>query len=86
MTNKSLPVVLAAAIAALAFAAPVDAKTKSKKRAQPAPVAETWRKLGAQQPARMIEVRPGYWISSYGCVSDEGYGRHSPCDYTDGGR
>jgi hypothetical protein len=86
MTNKSLPVVLAVAITASAFAAPADAKTKSKKRVQPAPVANTWQTIGSQQPARMIEVRPGYWISSFGCVTDEGYGRYSPCDYTDGGR
>ena len=30
-------------------------------------------------PARMIEVRPGLFISSYGCFTDEGYGRYSPC-------
>jgi hypothetical protein len=33
----------------------------------------------------MIEVKPGYWISSYGCVTDEGYGRRLPCDITDSG-
>jgi hypothetical protein len=30
-------------------------------------------------PARMIEVRPGLIISSYDCVTDEGYGRYTPC-------
>jgi hypothetical protein len=30
-------------------------------------------------PARMIEVRPGLFISSYDCVIDEGYGRFTPC-------
>ena len=30
-------------------------------------------------PARMIEVRPGVIISSYDCITDEGYGRWRPC-------
>ena len=33
-----------------------------------------------QEPARMIEIKPGLYISSYGCVTDEGYGRYLPCD------
>jgi hypothetical protein len=28
----------------------------------------------------MIEIKPGLYISSYGCVTDEGYGRYRPCD------
>lgn len=31
-------------------------------------------------PARMYEARPGVWISTYGCITDEGYGRWLPCD------
>ncbi len=27
----------------------------------------------------MIEVRPGLWISSWDCVTDEGQGRFKPC-------
>jgi hypothetical protein len=30
-------------------------------------------------PAHMVEVRPGKWISSYGCVIDEGNGRLRNC-------
>jgi hypothetical protein len=33
----------------------------------------------SMEPARMIEVRPGVFISSYGCITDEGYGRWSYC-------
>lgn len=33
----------------------------------------------AFEPARMIEIRPGLIISSYDCVTDEGYGRYTPC-------
>jgi hypothetical protein len=39
-----------------------------------------------QEPARMIEVKPGLYISSYGCVTDEGYGRYMPCDVSRSGR
>jgi hypothetical protein len=28
---------------------------------------------------RMIQVRPGVFISSYDCVTDDGYGRWRPC-------
>jgi hypothetical protein len=27
----------------------------------------------------MIEARPGVFISSYGCITDEGYGRWTYC-------
>jgi hypothetical protein len=30
-------------------------------------------------PARMYEARPGVWISTYDCITDEGYGRWRPC-------
>jgi len=30
-------------------------------------------------PARIIEARPGVFISSYGCITDEGYGRWTYC-------
>ncbi len=34
-------------------------------------------------PPRIIEARPGVFISSYGCIQDEGYGR---CTYCGQGR
>ena len=34
---------------------------------------------GAFGPARMIEVRPGLFVSSYDCVTDDGYGRYRLC-------
>ena len=33
----------------------------------------------AAAPPRMYEARPGWWISTYDCVSDEGQGRWLPC-------
>jgi hypothetical protein len=30
-------------------------------------------------PARMIEARPGVFISNYDCITDDGYGRWRPC-------
>jgi len=37
-------------------------------------------------PPRMVEVRPGVWISSYDCITDEGYGRWLPCSAASGRR
>ncbi len=31
------------------------------------------------EPLYMYEARPGWWISSYDCVTDEGQGRWLPC-------
>jgi len=36
-------------------------------------------------PPRMIEARPGVFISSYGCITDEGYGRWTYCGQGRGG-
>lgn len=30
-------------------------------------------------PAHIIQVRPGVFISSYDCITDDGYGRWRPC-------
>lgn len=35
------------------------------------------------EPARMIQLPNGRWISSYGCVTDEGYGRYRDCGLSD---
>jgi hypothetical protein len=81
---KALAVALAVSLT-LSLTWFADAKqTKRSKQVKPAPVAEP-RRAGAftQQPAHMIEVKPGYWMSSYGCVIDNGYGRITPCDLTD---
>jgi hypothetical protein len=31
------------------------------------------------EPARMIEIRPGVFVSSYECITDDGHGRWSSC-------
>jgi hypothetical protein len=77
MTPKLVSVLLATAIVATSLAGPVDAKTRKRLPAPPAIVSSA---SLVQQPARMIEARPGLWVSSYGCVVDEGYGRILPCD------
>ena len=65
---------------AIAFTAhPAEAASKRHKRAMnEAPVAGT--PAFRQEPPRMYEVRPGYWISTWGCFTDDGYGRISSCD------
>jgi hypothetical protein len=34
----------------------------------------------AGEPARMIQLSNGRWVSSYGCIMDEGGGRFSDCN------
>ena len=80
MIWKTALMCLAAAVT-MALATDADAKSKPRKRAMPVAVQEA--PAFHQQPARMIEVKPGLWISSYGCVTDDGYGRRLPCDITD---
>jgi hypothetical protein len=85
MIAKSL--LVAATVCLVTTAALADAKHKRHVRHADAPHAEQamFGAPGFQHgPARMIEVAPGRFVSSYGCVSDEGYGRRSPCDLTDG--
>ncbi len=73
--------VLAVVTALVMSVATAEAKRDKREARQKvqAPVA-----MSAHAPARMIEVRPGYWISSYGCAQDAGYGRFTPCDLNDG--
>ena len=79
---KPLPVLIALAFVIAALAGPADAKSKRQARRAAAPAAAPG--FSGTAPARMIEVRPGLWVSSYGCVQDEGYGRYTPCDMNDG--
>ncbi|MEA2930562.1 MAG: hypothetical protein QOG38_2990 [Hyphomicrobiales bacterium] len=81
MTRK--PIVIAAASIALVLGGTAaDAKhRKWHVRHAPAATVKPNPFYGIkQEPARMIEVKPGLYISSYGCVTDEGYGRYLPCD------
>lgn len=84
--TRTILTLFAVALAAALFADTGEAKSRSKKPQRVAtPATEPWHGPAfRQQPARMIEVKPGLWISSYGCVQDEGYGRFLACDITDG--
>ena len=86
MTFRLMTILTALALAA-GLAGSADAKHRHRHpRAFAAPPTDLWHTPSAQEPARMIEVRPGVWVSSYGCVTDEGYGRILPCDLGDGKR
>jgi hypothetical protein len=76
---------LCCAFAVFALANPADAARKHKRVVKQAPSAAS-RATPAYQhnPARMIEVRPGRWISSWGCYTDEGNGRIGTCDRREG--
>ena len=73
--------ILALAFVLIAPAGPAEAGTKRHKRAKP--VSAQTIPAFQHQPARMIEIRPGYWISNYGCFTDDGYGRIGSCDGRD---
>lgn len=81
MTSK-LILIAAASIGLVVASTAADAKhRKWHVRHAPAATVQSNPFYGIkQEPARMIEVKPGLYISSYGCVTDEGYGRYLPCD------
>jgi len=86
MTLRMFSALLCAALTASAFGSPADAAPK-KKRVEPAaapPPHFGIPKSYRQEPARMIEIAPGRWISTYGCFTDEGYGRYGSCDMREG--
>jgi hypothetical protein len=67
----------------LAALAPANAASKHRTpHAQGARQAATHPTLGgrgqAAQP-HMMQVKPGVWISSWDCITDEGNGRWLPC-------
>jgi hypothetical protein len=73
------------AVAAVLALATFDAALAGSKHRHPGARHRGWDSgAGAPspsfEPARMIEVRPGLFISSYDCVTDEGYGRLRPCN------
>lgn len=83
---KTFPLAVSLVLALTSLA---DAKqTKRHKHTmKSAPAAAHAHEAGFQpRSARMIEVKPGYWISSFGCALDAGYGRFTACDLTDGNR
>jgi hypothetical protein len=85
MIGKSLTLLLAVALVVPALAVPAEAAKKRHKRvAKPAPVTRQVTPAFHQGPARMIEIAPGKWISSWGCYTDEGYGRYGTCDVREG--
>ena len=71
-------------VAALALAVPtVSATSKHDSYGRPPHARTLARNVphsnSSFAPARIIEARPGVFISSYGCITDEGYGRWTYC-------
>ena len=72
MIARSLTALLALAVSLPLLGDAAEAASKRHKRAmQQAPVAGT---------PSFRQERPGYWISTWGCFTDEGYGRIGSCD------
>jgi len=83
MALKPLTALLALAVAVSVLGDTADAAKRHKRLARQAPAAAA-QPAFRQEPARMYEVRPGYWISTWGCYTDEGYGRIGSCDMREG--
>lgn len=82
-----LILIAGAAACLVAASTAADAKHRKWHHAHYAPAVQSNPFYGVkQEPARMIEVKPGLYISSYGCITDEGYGRYLPCDVSRGSR
>ena len=81
MTPK-LILIVGAAVCLVAANTAADAKHRKWHHVRHAPATYQSNPSSGfrQEPARMIEVKPGLYISSYGCITDEGYGRYAPCD------
>jgi hypothetical protein len=83
MMRGLLALLLATALVLPTLVVPSDAaKKRARKAVRHAPIATP--PMYRQEPARMIEVRPGHWISSWGCYTDEGNGRIGSCDMREG--
>ena len=79
----SKPTILAIAVVsavALSALSPVSAATRHKHAAAPAQSEYTDGTLTAPVAARPPGAPDWTWFTPNGCVSDEGYGRYSPCD------
>jgi hypothetical protein len=75
--------------ATLALAAPTaSASSKHHRYVHPHPPAVARNVPGAGPsfaPPQIFEARPGVFISTYGCITDEGYGRWTYCGQGRGG-
>ena len=84
MIARLLTALLALAISPSLLGDAEAASKRHKRAMREAPVAAT--PTFRQEPPRMYEVRPGHWISTWGCFTDEGYGRIGSCDMREGHR
>lgn len=68
---------LVVALATIDTAYAIEKKRQGARQVRPAPASVAPK--SSFEPARMYEARPGVWISTYDCITDEGYGRWRPC-------
>jgi hypothetical protein len=59
---------------------PAPPPRRSQRRSEIPAAAPAMPAARAGEPPRMIQLSNGRWISSYGCVMDEGNGRFSDCN------
>jgi hypothetical protein len=73
--KRHWPIVAVSVVSLVTIDAAYAGAKKHRRHVAGAPVAVE----SSFAPARMIEVRPGLIISSYDCVTDDGYGRYRRC-------
>ena len=71
--------IVALSVIALAAIDTGDATAKKRHHSARAAAGSVAPLSSSFAPARMYEARPGVWISTYDCITDEGYGRWRPC-------
>lgn len=69
----------AAVVASLAMTQAGFAETSKGKRQLPVRHPAPALGISSMDPPRMIEIRPGYWVSSWGCVMEDSQGRLMDC-------
>jgi hypothetical protein len=77
--KHTVAIAMTAALALAALATDAAAKHKRYARHARAPAVVAPVPSSSSGPARITEARPGVFISSYGCIQDEGYGRWTYC-------
>jgi hypothetical protein len=77
----TFPRTIVASAMMLAALTAADAATKHRRHVRDVDVIpNSLPAMRAPSGPHMVQIRPGLWISSWGCVVDEGQGRLRSCD------
>ena len=86
MTIKYVALVISVLSVAAMATMPAAAKHQRKYARVPRADVYAGPPAAVHDEPRMVQVRPGLWISSWDCIQDEGNGRWTPCSIGNAGR